>query len=248
MQKTGQLSFYFVKVTDLHEEQIKPMWELYARYYEGVSEEKFRHDLFQKQLVIMLYEKKSKTLKGFSTQILNELLIGKQKCRILFSGDTVIEKEYWGQKTLQLAFTLMMMKLKLERPLSPLYWFLITKGFKTYLLLSNNFKSFWPRFDSNTPEHIQNIMNEYALRFFKEAYDKEKGLLIFKTGEHEHLKSGVAEISSKDLHNPHIRFFKEKNPHWKRGDELVCIGEFDLNFLFRLLTKNFKRKIISFSK
>lgn len=246
MQRSGKLSFSFLKVSHLREEEINVMWELYARYYDSVTKEKFKNDLFQKQIVIMLYEKKSKILKGFSTQMLNEFEIGGKKCRILFSGDTIIEKEYWGQKTLQFAFTLMMMKIKLQRPLCPLYWILITKGFKTYLLLSNNFKYFWPRFSKKNPHYIQTIMDEYAGRFFQKSYNKEKGLLIFESGEHEHLKSGVADILEKDLLNPNIRFFTEKNPNWKRGDELVCVGEFDLCFFVRLLFKNIKRKIIFF--
>lgn len=247
MIKNRQLTFGFTKVPQLTELQIKTMWELYSRYYDGCTFDKFLKDLKEKQLVIMLYDRITGDLKGFSTQILKEIRIGEKWCRILFSGDTVIEKEYWGQKTLQMAFTMMMLKLKLQKPMSPLYWFLITKGFKTYLLLSNNFKRFWPRYDQSTPAFIKEIMDEYASLYFPDSYSKETGLLVFEKGEHEHLKTGVAEITEKDLENPNISFFTQSNPLWRRGDELVCIGEFDLNFIFRLLIKTIRRKLFSIS-
>jgi hypothetical protein len=216
------------------------MWALFSRYYEGTSEKIFRSDLEKKWLVIMLYEKGTATLKGFSTQALSELTVDGEKMRILYSGDTVIDEAFWGSGTLQIAFSLLMLKLKLKRPWGKLNWFLITKGYKTYLLLSNNFKDFWPRFDQKTPEHVDHILSTYAQLYFGKSYHRAKGLLIF-SGEHEHLKKGVAPIREKDLKNPHIRYFLERNPGWEKGDELVCLGEFDLGLPLRVLKKKIFR-------
>ncbi len=49
-----------------------------------------------------------------------------------FSGDTIIEKEYWGNRALTCAMYRYIVSFKLRYPLVPVYWILISKGFKTY--------------------------------------------------------------------------------------------------------------------
>src|SRR5205823_11279599 len=69
------------------------------------------------------------------------------RATVVFSGDTVIDRNYWGQKQLQLAFARLVVTLKLRAPWRPLYWFLVSKGYRTYLLLANSFPRAIPRFD-----------------------------------------------------------------------------------------------------
>ena len=57
----------------------------------------------------------------------------------------MIAQAYWGQKALQRVFTRYVVGVKLRHPLQRVYWFLITKGYKTYLLLSRYFPEYWPR-------------------------------------------------------------------------------------------------------
>ncbi|CAI8030975.1 hypothetical protein GBAR_LOCUS17569 [Geodia barretti] len=41
----------------------------------------------------------------------------------------------------------------------------------------------------------------------------------------------MAEISERELQNPHIRFFNERNPGWREGDQLVTMGKVMLKTL-----------------
>jgi len=38
------------------------------------------------------------------------------------------------------------------------------------------------------------------------------------------LKEGIADISNKELRDNHVKFFLKKNPHYERGNDLVCIA------------------------
>ena len=37
------------------------------------------------------------------------------------------------------------------------------------------------------------------------------------------MKKGVADITEKELKDKYIRFFLEKNPHYEKGDDLLCL-------------------------
>jgi hypothetical protein len=53
----------------------------------------------------------------------------------------------------------------------------------------------------------------------------------------------VAAIREKDLANPHIKYFLQRNPDWQRGDELVCLGEFDLAMPVRVFSKTLLKQL-----
>lgn len=48
-------------------------------------------------------------------------------------------QRFWGRRSLGVAFLIYMFKKKLARPSVPLHCFLISRGYKTYLLMANNF-------------------------------------------------------------------------------------------------------------
>lgn len=68
------------------------MFSLMDDYYENVSKEQFLSDLEKKDCVIMI--KEQGLLCGFSTQVLLYRIVEGKNIRILFSGDTVIDKNH----------------------------------------------------------------------------------------------------------------------------------------------------------
>ena len=66
------------------------MCRLMQAHYEGVTEQQFLADLAAKQWVILLRDQGR--LCGFSTQVLFDHPFDGGTVKILFSGDTVIEK------------------------------------------------------------------------------------------------------------------------------------------------------------
>jgi hypothetical protein len=204
------------------------MFQIFERYYDNVSFEHFCRDLREKTHVILLLTSNNE-IGGFSTLTQYDLEYAGKKHHILYSGDTIIAKEFRGTAALTMEFLRNIMKAKLKRPFTPVWWFLISKGYKTYLLLANNFINYYPRFDRKTPKLEQGLIDTLGKRYFSPHYNQECGLIQFPEGQHEKLKSLVAPITpAVKKRSPKIAFFAEKNPNWESGEELVCIGEVSL--------------------
>ena len=60
----------------------------------------------------------------------------------------ILERRFWGYGGLQMAFAKHLLLAKIRTPGRRVYWFLISKGYKTYLLLARTFLGFLPRRDA----------------------------------------------------------------------------------------------------
>ncbi|MEQ1878455.1 MAG: hypothetical protein ABL958_17570 [Bdellovibrionia bacterium] len=200
------------------------MFEILSKYYEHVTEEQFLVDLYKKTAVIVMMDKAMNRIQGFSTILDVRMRVNGKTILGAFSGDTIVERAYWGQGTLGKAFLAYMLKQKLKNPLKTFYWFLISKGYKTYLLMTNNCPTHYPRFEEKTPFEIIDIMNTFYPQIYPKQFDPSKGVIAFD-GPTCHLKNGVASIE-KTLtdENPRVAYFEERNPGWHRGDELACVA------------------------
>jgi hypothetical protein len=193
--------------------------------------------------VIILRDKKTQAIKGFSTQKLFFREIDGRPMVGVFSGDTVVDREYWGDRSLSNGFYWYLTKLSLRYPWRGIYWHLISKGYKTYLLMTNNFLTHYPRYDRPTPAFEWKIIDQFARELFPDAWRPELGLLVFPEGRHEKLKEGITPITEElKARIPQVNFFAQKNPHWQRGDELVCLAEYRLYLPLLYVLRLFKRK------
>src|SRR6266508_249933 len=97
-----RLTTSIVSVADLRAEDRARMFTLMRKYYDAVTEETFQADLARKDAVILLRDRGE--LQGFSTLVSLRVTVGRKTVYGVFSGDTVIEKQYWGQQALPVAF------------------------------------------------------------------------------------------------------------------------------------------------
>lgn len=243
--RTGRRSVFaeFKTVTNLSSVEIERMYAIFSKYYINHNREQFTSDLFEKDQVILLRDSDQKTIQGFSTLLKVDLKPFGYQATGIYSGDTVLEKEYWGNKALGIAFLKYLWIEKVKKPTQPVYWFLISKGYKTYLLMANNFKTHFPRIEKSTPTHYKNVMDSFYGHRFSKSYKAELGTIQF---DHTacSLKEKVAEISEDLFKNKKIQFFAKMNPHWDRGDELACIAEMTLWMPLQYFLKKtfFKKK------
>ena len=198
------------------------MLELMQRYYENVVPAAFERDLEEKRWVIVVREP-SQRLCGFSTQTLVEGTAEGEPFRLLFSGDTIIDRERWGDPALahvwgQLALTLIDQYQDL-----PLYWLLLSQGFRTYRFLPLFFCEFAPRHDGESSAQSRAILDAFAAPRYGSAYDAEAGVVRSHSAQYR-LRQGVSEITSARMRDPHVRFFAERNPGHSAGDELCCLA------------------------
>jgi hypothetical protein len=192
--------------------------------YLGAVRGRFERDLAEKQLIILLRDRASRELKGFSTVLVREVATRCGPATVVFSGDTVIDREYWGQKQLQLAFAHLLLTFKLRSPRRRLYWFLISKGWRTYLLLANAFARAVPRYDIQDDKELRRILDAQAIARFGPEYDPERGIIRYAM-PHERVRAGLVPATAEVLRNPHVRFFVERNPGHVDGEELACLAE-----------------------
>lgn len=240
----GKLASSTSLVATLHSDEVNAMYELFHKYYENVTKEKFVKDLRDKDRVILLRDTvpKEKKIRGFCT--LKEIHIQYEGKKVagLFTGDTIIDAHYWGQTALSIEFFKNLLYTKLKSPGRELYWFLISKGYKTYLSLTNNFYNYYPRYDQETPAREKYILDTFATTTFGELYDPKTQIL--KCAHlYDRLKKGVAPIDDKSLKNKKIRYFQDKNPNWQNGEELCCIGRVDTALVKKFVTKTLKKKV-----
>lgn len=214
-------------VGSLTRSTIDAAFELFESLYAGADRARFERDLFEKQLIILLFDASDGALRGFSTVHVGEIVHDGRPARLVYSGDTAIHPAYWGQKRLQRAFSLVLIREKMRHPTKPLLWFLISKGYKTYLLLVRHFPRSIPRVDRPDDPRLRSTLDYLAYGRFGHAYDNATGIVSYATPR-ERVRSNVAPISRPLMDNGHVAFFAARNPRHQEGDELACLAEIRL--------------------
>jgi hypothetical protein len=199
------------------------MYELFARYYANVSRTHFERDLAEKEWVILLTDAASGQTQGFSTLMRLRVVVDDQPIVAFFSGDTVIDRDYWGQAELPNLWARHIHSLARTIRDARLYWFLISFSYKTYRFLPVFFREFYPTYQRPTPPTIKRVLDALAQLKFPDEYDAERGVIRFT--EAAVLRPGVAEITERRLKDPHVAFFVAANPGHAQGDELACLAE-----------------------
>ena len=219
-------------VVDLGSTTVDALYRLFARHYDCVDASPFRADLHEKTWVLLLQDVASSNVVGFSTMTLIEACVEGERFKALFSGDTVIDRAYWGSQELVRTWCRFVAQLKRQYP-EKLYWFLISKGYRTYLFLPLYFWNFYPRYDRPIPPLEQQLLNLLAATRFPHDFNPMTGIVEFKES-HGHLKPEFAAIEPHQLRNPHVKFFLERNPGYVRGHELICLAELSPENMRRL--------------
>lgn len=221
------------------------MYEIFTGYYDNVALDVFLCDMGKKTGVFIMKAGDGDTgrIVGFSTVTHLDLAVGGRRARGIFSGDTIIEQQFWGSRALQRAFVAYIVRQRLANPFRPLYWFLISKGYKTYLLLANNYPRYYPN-PQGENSGLAQVVKTYCEHLFPVAFDQQKMLLDFGHG-YQKLKEDVAGINDEMRRRfPKIAFFEQCNPSWQRGTELPCVGEIAFSDLWRYLGASW-RKLLS---
>lgn len=206
------------------------MFDLMDRLYENVTSEAFGQDLAEKDWVIVARCPTSGEVRGFSSQKLIETSSGH---RVLFSGDTVVEPAHWGRNPLAEQWGRLALRLHREAPQRELFWYLISKGYKTYRLLPTYFADFHPRFDAPTPPWALDLLHELGRARYPDRYDPAAAIVRARPGG-ERLRPSVAPLTASHRADPHLRFFERRNPGHAAGDELCCLAPMRIENLTHL--------------
>ncbi len=208
-----------VDVKELSIQDKKRMFFLMDLFYDNMIWEVFLADLEEKDYCIVLFDD-SNTIYGFSTQKIIQVPIDDQQVYGVFSGDTIVHKDYWNSHHPLFSIFGRFFE-TYSRDYDEFYWFIICKGYKTYKILPTFFDSFYPCYKERTPDEVQKVMDAFGRSYHKD-YNQETGVVEYSDTK-DKLRVGVADITERQMKNPHTAFFCEKNPHHALGQDLVCI-------------------------
>ncbi len=208
-----------VKVAELSDKDKKRMFELMDLFYENIVWEIFLSDLEEKDFCILLFDE-SEIIYGFSTQKIIQVTGDFGVVHGVFSGDTIVHKDYWNSHHPLFSIFGRFFE-EYSRNYEEFYWFIICKGYKTYKILPTFFDSFYPNYEEKTPELAQSIIHSFGKSYHKD-YNPKTGVVEYNDTK-DKLRTGVADVSVRQLKNLHTAFFCESNPYHAAGHDLVCI-------------------------
>lgn len=198
------------------------MFNLFKKHFSNSCCTNFNNDLSEKDWVILLIEEDARIF-GFSTiQIIKERLDDREVIAV-FSGDTIVEPDYWKYNMLAPAFGYFIYYCIDKYKDRPIYWYLISKGYRTYKFLPVYFKKYYPTYKRETPVEFKTLIDHFSYLKFKEHYNSNTGIISFN-GKKECLCTELLEVMECKKNDPHIAFFLKKNPGHIIGDELACIA------------------------
>ena len=221
---SNRLTGYVVRRDHLDRDATDRLFGLFTTHYTHVEREVFDHDLEAKDWVLLL-EDETGQFRGFTTLVVYDLEVMGRRVRAAFNGNTVIDHDCWGQQELVRIWTRFMAERKAEAPEVPFYWYLISSGYRTYMYLPLFYREFYPRYDRPTPEFHRRLIDKLGRSKFPGEYHDG---VIHVARARECLRGDLAEVPEHKRRKPHVRFFLESNPGYRRGDELACAAEFRL--------------------
>jgi hypothetical protein len=213
----------------------RQMFALLRTHFTGTDRARFDADLREKETVILLRDQATGLVQGFSTLMRMTARLEKREIVSFFSGDTIIDRQYWGESTLSRTWGQVVFaeadRVAFERPGTAVYWFLICSGYKTWRFLPVFFRHFYPNPDQPTPPDVRRLLDTLARRKFGDEYLPAEGIVRFRSATP--LRPGIAEVTGERLRDPNVAFFARLNPGHSAGDELACLAEISRSNLTR---------------
>jgi len=207
----------------LSDDEVRRLHWLMRACYDHVSYELFIKDLTHKDWVLLLRDS-SGTIQGFSTLALNPCGFEEDDYDILYSGDTVIHPKHWGGQALVRGFFNAAGEI-LSKRRKRLYWYLLSKGHRTYMYLPLFFKQYFPAVDPTRHWHEGGrLAGLFSERLFPDNWQPSSGIIHFNES-HGQVKAALAKDTRRRTHHRQVDFFLKNNPGFDQGDELVCLAE-----------------------
>lgn len=225
-------------VSAIDRQMRRAMFDLYARYYAPAYAGVFESDLLAKTHVLLLQDDGG-ALRGFSTIRVWRTSYEGRPFVVLYSGDTIIDQPYWGSQALPFRWLEFAGAVKAENPSLPLYWLLISKGHRTYRLLTSFARTYFPSRRWETPEDMARLMGFAGETMFMSRFDEATG--IVRTDGGAALRTDFAGMDGARAMHPDVAHFTRLNPGYASGDELLCLCELSEENLHPIARTQFLR-------
>jgi len=204
------------------------MHALLDRCFEGATRDQFEADLAGKDFSIVMRDETG-IVRGFTTLALERVEVAGVPLRVCYSGDTIVERAYWGSPALASTWIASVNAIANGMGGGELVWLLICSGPRTYRFLPVFFREFYPRYDRSVPPAIAERMAYLAERRYGAAYDQTRGLVVLPRPQV--LRPELSALPVR--RDQHVEHFERMNPQYRDGAELVCYASLEDESLTR---------------
>jgi hypothetical protein len=200
------------------------MWQIYKEFY--ICSKGFFYSRIKEDKYYALYMNKG-NLVGFTGLFLGKSTFEGKKVRTFGLGFTVLMTNFRGQQLLQKTCLKLFLKLFIQKPFQPIYFWCHASTYKSYLILTKLLVHY-PSRHQEIPTNYTAFMDSIGREHFGGQYDEKTKSAFF---EGFVLQDDSAKISTKHLENPAIRFYhqmKPANPIGKQGvNGLILVAPFN---------------------
>jgi hypothetical protein len=216
----GTLSIETLATQQLSTAQWEELWS-FATLYVDATREAYEKSIRGKNEIVLVRDKQTRKLVGLGAVDLYPMVHRGVPCWVIFLGNTVFSEEHRGKNIVEKTGFLYYLRLRVQHPSQPIYLSYVTFSYKSFRMLSRNFREYWPHMNQATPAAEAELIDHLGAKYYKELWVKEEQLA--RGSPVYNLKSWVAEIDEERLKDPQVRFFVQKNPGYKNGDSLFCL-------------------------
>ena len=136
---------------------------------------------------------------------------------VINTGRTAFKDYYRGSPYIKIILGSLIIGELFKHPLTPIYLVGFVVSYKAYLV-GKSWREFYPVYNRETPEYLKEILANAAAAMVttlkgRAKYNPETFVL---EQENVYLLENLSTVSEQDLRNPHVKFFVERNPGWRK--------------------------------
>ena len=136
---------------------------------------------------------------------------------LIKSGLATFKSYYRGSPFIKIILVALIIGELIKHPLTPVYLIAKVYSYKAYLFALSA-RECYPAYDRETPVHFKEIFDDFAAGVVESKAGRAKynpDTFVIEN-EDSCLSGNLTVVSEQDLQNPHIKFFVERNPGWRR--------------------------------
>jgi hypothetical protein len=201
-------------------------------------------DLKKRQKLVAFLSRSDQSLAGITTyDVVAEHFEGR-KAVMIFSGNAWVHPDWRGQNLTTWYGFWTTVKVRLRYPFSRLYLFFGSSNYKSYLFLTRNLRTFWPRRDKATP----GWESRYIQHLARQVYGAEicPDTLVWRQSVGRSFVREETSAGSGPVTDPDLVFYQKTNPGYVEGERLMCLAPLTVaNVVAGLgstLTRSFRRR------
>jgi len=231
-----ELHYTLVAAQTIDDPTIKRLFRLMEDHYDEMSITQFGKDLHGKDYVGLIKDD-NQIVQGFTTFIVNPKETGTAEYNIVFSGDTILAKEHWGSQIMMQGWCNTIGQLLSTDRKKDWYWYLLSKGHRTYMYLPLFFQHYHPALEpSEYVTQMTAVADAVSSKLYGEDWKSEEGVIRFSKSLGQ-LKPDLAADTFNKTSSKWVNFFLERNPGFHQGEELVCVAKLAVDNVLRSAKK-----------